>query len=40
MLDRCLWIFTIEFIDNLTCDIEAFIAIEGRAAFPLIDYDL
>jgi hypothetical protein len=40
MRDRCLRILTIELIDNLTGDIEAFIAIEGRAPFPLIDDDL
>ena len=40
MSHRCLRIFTIEFIDNLTGYIEAFIAIEGRAPFPLIDDDL
>ena len=27
MPDRCLRIFTIEFIDNLTCNVQAFIAI-------------
>ena len=40
MSDRLLWIFTIKFIYDLPCNIEAFFAIQGGTAFPLIYDDL